>query len=182
MKSNYFKLLLLISIGYLSFFSLAQAQTINLATTIIQNYQSASPAFKLSNMVTYAYANTFVFNPKKLRWVAYGSNGKVIKSGFAIGGSSYCRDIHRSCRTRSGVYHVHAKGGPGCKSSRYPLGKGGAPMPYCAFFNGNYAIHGSYELPHYNASHGCIRVTPASARWLHHNFFRIGTRVVVLPY
>jgi hypothetical protein len=126
-------------------------------------------------------SNTFIFNPRTLTWKAV-SNGKVIRSGKASGGSRYCRDIGRSCKTPSGTYHVFSKGGASCKSSRYPLGKGGAKMPYCMFFAKNYAVHGSYELPNYNASHGCIRVQPDAARWLNHNFMHIGSTVVVQPY
>ena len=37
-----------------------------------------------------------------------------------------------------------------------------SPMPYSIFFNGGYAIHGSYEIAHLGrpASHGCIRLRP----------------------
>ena len=128
------------------------------------------------------FANTFIFYPSKLKWTAVNGNGSVVRSGKASGGSGYCRDIRRSCRTPVGTYHVISEGGPDCRSSRYPLGGGGAKMPYCMFFSKYYAIHGSYELPNYNASHGCIRVRPADAKWLQQNFVRIGTTVVVKPY
>ena len=41
----------------------------------------------------------------------------------------------------------------------------GSPMPYSIFFNGGYAIHGSYEISHLGrpASHGCIRLHPDNA-------------------
>jgi hypothetical protein len=41
----------------------------------------------------------------------------------------------------------------------------GSPMPYSIFFNGGYAIHGSYEISHLGrpASHGCIRLHPQHA-------------------
>lgn len=126
-------------------------------------------------------SNAFIFNPRSLTWKAV-ANGRVIRSGKAIGGARYCSDIGRSCRTPSGTYSVLSKGGPGCRSSRYPLGKGGAKMPYCMFFSKNYAVHGSYELPNYNASHGCIRVQPDAARWLSQSFMHVGTTVVVQPY
>ncbi|MBA3537012.1 MAG: L,D-transpeptidase [Tatlockia sp.] len=126
-------------------------------------------------------SNAFIFNPRSLTWKAV-SNGKVIRSGKAVGGGKYCKDVGRSCKTPSGSYSVISKGGPGCRSSRYPLGKGGAKMPYCMFFAKNYAVHGSYEMPNYNASHGCIRVQPAAARWLSQNFMRIGTPVIVKSY
>ena len=127
------------------------------------------------------FANTFVFYPKKLKWEAI-KNGKVVKSGRASGGKGYCPDIKRSCRTPTGTFHVISKGGPECRSSRYPVGRGGAKMPYCMFFSQYYAIHGSYELPNYNARHGCIRIRPSDAQWLQHNFVDIGTTVVVKPY
>jgi len=127
-------------------------------------------------------SNTFIFNPQKLSWVAIGENGQVVNSGKASGGSHYCRDLRRGCKTPSGVYKVWSKQGAGCRSSKYPLGRGGAPMPYCMFFNKNYAIHGSYDVPNHNASHGCIRVTPAAARWLNQHFIKIGTTVIVKPY
>jgi hypothetical protein len=40
-----------------------------------------------------------------------------------------------------------------------------SPMPYSIFFNGGYAIHGSYEISRLGrpASHGCIRLHPANA-------------------
>jgi lipoprotein-anchoring transpeptidase ErfK/SrfK len=41
----------------------------------------------------------------------------------------------------------------------------GSPMPYSIFFNGGYAIHGSYEISRLGrpASHGCIRLHPDNA-------------------
>src|SRR5476651_813177 len=40
-----------------------------------------------------------------------------------------------------------------------------SPMPYSIFFDGGYAIHGSYEISHLGrpASHGCIRLHPQNA-------------------
>lgn len=130
----------------------------------------------------YAYRNAFVFSPKHLSWKAYNSQGKVIRSGRASGGAHYCRDVGRACRTPRGSFSIISKRGASCRSSRYPRGRGGAPMPYCMFFTKHYGIHGSHDVPRRNASHGCIRVRPAAAKWLYYNFVRIGTRVVVLPY
>ena len=127
-------------------------------------------------------SNTFVFNPRSLTWKAINNKGAVVKSGRASGGRGYCPDIRRSCRTPSGTYHITSKRGADCRSSRYPLGGGGAKMPYCMFFSENYAIHGSYDVPNRNASHGCIRVRPKDAIWLHRNFIKIGTKVIVKPY
>ena len=43
-----------------------------------------------------------------------------------------------------------------------------SPMPYSIFFDGGYAIHGSYEVMHLGrpASHGCIRLHPQNAALL----------------
>ncbi|HEL9669923.1 TPA: L,D-transpeptidase, partial [Legionella pneumophila] len=122
------------------------------------------------------------FNPNTLTWKAISANGKVIRTGRGSGGKHYCSDVRRSCKTPSGVFRVISKGGPGCRSSRYPLGKGGAPMPYCMFFSKLYAIHGSPDVPNYNASHGCVRVKPHDARWLSQNFIKIGTKVIIKSY
>lgn len=124
---------------------------------------------------------TFVFDPKQLQWFAY-YNGSLINSGRASGGRYYCPDIGKPCKTPVGVFRVSHKGGPECKSSKYPIGKGNAPMPYCMFFKGGFAIHGSWALPNYNASHGCIRVHPSDARWLNQAFMSPGTRVIVKSY
>lgn len=142
------------------------------------SYQRQYP----SKPILVAYRNAFVFNPRKLRWYAYDSKGRLIKSGHASGGRGYCPDLKRSCRTPVGHFRVQRKGGPGCKSAKFPLGRGGSPMPYCSFFSRYYAVHGSYHVPNYNASHGCIRVHPSAARWLSKNFLFYGTKVIVLPY
>lgn len=124
----------------------------------------------------------FVFNPKRLAWGAYNANGELIRSGRASGGKGYCRDVRRRCRTPIGHFRVYRKGSSGCRSSKFPLGRGGAPMPYCMFFYHGFAIHGSPDVPNYNASHGCVRVLPSAAQWLHGNFIRHGTKVIVQPY
>ena len=40
-----------------------------------------------------------------------------------------------------------------------------APMPYAVFFNGGYAIHGTYEVRQLGrpASHGCVRLETRNA-------------------
>jgi lipoprotein-anchoring transpeptidase ErfK/SrfK len=124
---------------------------------------------------------TFIFNPRTLSWHAY-QNGNLIRAGRASGGRSYCPDIRRSCRTIPGTFRIISKGSPSCRSTRFPVGRGGAPMPYCMFYSRYYAVHGSPDVPNYNASHGCIRVTPRDAQWLSHYFIDIGTKVIVKPY
>lgn len=132
--------------------------------------------------MTQVASNTFIFNPNTLTWKAINQEGQVVKTGKGSGGRSYCPDIHRRCKTPSGTFQIRSKGGAGCRSSRYPVGRGGAPMPYCMFFSQYYAIHGSYDVPNHNASHGCVRVKPHDARWLSRNFIKIGTKVIIKPY
>lgn len=129
-------------------------------------------------------SNLFVFDPSDLEWYAYDSTGSLVNSGKAIGGASYCPDIDEACDTPTGVYRVYRKGGPECESNTFPIEEGGgAPMPYCMFFNKGIAIHGSeYNLPNFHVSHGCVRVTYDDAYWLSNNFITVGTRVVVRPY
>jgi len=121
--------------------------------------------------------NTFIFNPRTLSYKAINSRGKVVKRGRASGGSNYCRDLGRSCRTPVGTFRIISKRGADCYSSRYR-----SRMPYCMFFKRLYAIHGHSHVPKYNASHGCIRLPVSDAKWLYHNFIRHGTRVIVKPY
>lgn len=131
---------------------------------------------------SYAAGNTFIFNPNNLSWKAINEQGKVVRTGKGSGGSTYCADIRRGCKTPAGQYRIISKGSAGCRSSRYPLGGGGAPMPYCMFFSKYYAIHGSNDVPNRNASHGCVRVKPADAQWLSRNFIKVGTKVIIKPY
>lgn len=126
-------------------------------------------------------ADTIVVDPSVHAWGAY-SGGRLVKAGLASAGSNYCKDLHRPCRTRAGYYHIQSLGSAGCKSTRFPLGKGGAPMPYCMYFNGNFALHGSYELAEGNISHGCVRMHVDDARWIRYNFARVGTPVIVRSY
>lgn len=126
---------------------------------------------------------TFVFDPKATAWAAYDAQGNRVKTGRASGGKDFCEDIGRSCRTVTGSFRVYSKKGSECKSSKYPIETGGgARMPYCMHFHGGYSIHGAYEVPNYNASHGCIRVLPSAARWLNQEFVDVGTRVEVKSY
>lgn len=126
----------------------------------------------------------FIFDPNYSAWALYDKNGQRLNTGRASGGKAYCPDVGRPCRTVSGNFRIYSKGDFDCESSKYPLEtNGGAPMPYCMHFNKGYAVHGSYDVPDYNASHGCIRITPAAAQWLNtNNYISIGSSVIVLPY
>jgi len=125
----------------------------------------------------------FIFDPNFNAWALYDENGTRLNTGKASGGKAYCPDISAPCRTTSGTFKIYSKGGADCISHTFPLEtKGGAPMPYCMFFNGGLAVHGSSDIPNYNASHGCIRITPPVAKWLSEEHLDIGDTVIVLPY
>src|SRR5688572_10244222 len=125
-----------------------------LATFSKPAYSTSTPYLRVDLQLP--VYKTFIFNPRALTWKAV-SNGKVIKTGRASGGRTYCSDLKRSCRTPTGSFYIQSKRGADCRSPRYPVRKGGAKMPYCMFYSQYYAIHGSYDVPNYNASHGCIR-------------------------
>ncbi|MGL5741684.1 MAG: L,D-transpeptidase [Legionella sp.] len=124
-----------------------------------------------------------VFSPKATAWAAYDREGNRVNTGSASGGQDFCADEGKPCHTVTGTFSIYSKKGEDCTSSIYPLEThGGARMPYCMHFHGGYSIHAAYDVPNYNASHGCIRVLPSAARWLNQNFADIGTTVVVEPY
>lgn len=124
-----------------------------------------------------------IVDPNIPAWAAYDVEGNLVKTGRASAGQDYCPDLRRACRTVTGTFKVYSKGGANCKSSIFPLAThGGAPMPYCMHFYKGYALHGSYQVEDYDASHGCVRLIPSSAEWLSKNFVTIGTTVIIEPY
>jgi hypothetical protein len=123
-----------------------------------------------------------LIDPNVHAWGAYDSSGKLIRAGLATAGASYCPDIGRGCKTTPGSFRIYTLGGPECKSTRYPRPRGGAPMPYCMFFNKHQGLHGSPYVMEGNASHGCVRMRVADAEWVRYQFATIGTRVVVRAY
>lgn len=131
-----------------------------------------------------------IVDPNVHAFGAYSASGELMRTGVVTAGGKWCRDIHRSCRTKSGVFRIYSLGSRGCKSSKYPLPRGGAPMPYCMFFNKNQGLHGSYEVVRGNVSHGCVRLHVEDAEWLRFDFVEgpnasngyRGTKVIVRPY
>ncbi len=117
----------------------------------------------------------------QLAWGAYDDGGNLVKWGRASGGKNYCADINKGCKTVTGTFTIYRKQGSECKSNRFPVGKGGAPMPYCMHFHGAYAMHGG-QVPNYNASHGCVRLVHEDAQWLNEDFVRVGSTRVNITY
>jgi hypothetical protein len=56
-----------------------------------------------------------------------------------------------------------------------------APMPHAIFFNGGYAIHGTYETRWLGrpASHGCVRLAPGHAAILYELVKREGASILI---
>ncbi len=123
-------------------------------------------------------SGTIVVNQSELAWGAYNASGKLVKWGPMSGGKNYCPDVKRGCRTISGAFTIYRSQGEGCRSSKYPRPNGGARMPYCMHFYKGYALHGSTSVPGHHASHGCVRMFIEDAKWLNHNFIKVGATKV----
>ncbi|PJD92963.1 MAG: L,D-transpeptidase [Legionella sp.] len=129
-----------------------------------------------------------IVDQDKLAWGAY-KDGQLIKWGPIASGRDKCTDSANSCRTLTGSYRVFSKEDSNCKSDIFPIGRGGAKMPYCMYFHKGFALHGSDDMPGFRASHGCVRLFVRDAKWLNLEFVETssdsneqrGTKVVVRP-
>tara|TARA_R110000868_G_scaffold203421_7_gene451245 strand:+ start:2176 stop:2718 length:543 start_codon:yes stop_codon:yes gene_type:complete len=157
--------------------SYTSAQKAESRSSLPANYASRLP----QTMQTHGKRVVLV-DPKVHAWGAYDSSGKLIKAGLATAGGYYCKDVGRACKTPAGTFRINSLGAASCKSSLYPKPNGGAPMPYCMFFNKNIGFHGSAYVMEGNQSHGCVRMKVADAEWMRYNFAKIGTKVIVKPY
>ena len=130
-----------------------------------------------------------VVDQDKLAWGAYDQQGNLLRWGPIASGSTKCSDSSNSCLTLTGMFRVYNMEHEKCDSDVFPIGKGGAKMPYCMFFHKGFALHGSDDIPGYRASHGCVRMFTEDAKWLNHEFVDIaneknnqkGTLVIVKP-
>jgi hypothetical protein len=132
-----------------------------------------------------------VVDPDHHAWAAYDADGVLVRWGPASAGADYCKDIEKECRTHEGSFRVYSLGSSDCYSSKFPLPDGGAPMPYCMYFQNGQALHGEPNgLPGYNASHGCVRMYVNDAEWLRYSFIEgpnsgnkyRGTKIIVNDY
>ena len=130
-------------------------------------------------------------DPNEFAWAAYDATGHLVRWGPASCGADYCRDIQDECRTHAGSFRVYSLGDIDCYSTKFPLPDGGAPMPYCMYFQNGQALHGEPRgLPGHNASHGCVRMYVNDAEWLRYSFIEgpnsknhyRGTKVIVKDY
>ncbi len=133
-----------------------------------------------------------IWDPKLLAWAAYNEGGILTRWGPGVGGKEWCPDIERPCKTINGTFRLMYKTGRYHRSDHYPVGEclgsllarpGCAPMPwFMCFDDDGYGLHGSDEIPGYNASHGCIRIFTDDAEWLNLNFVNERTDIIILPY
>ena len=131
-----------------------------------------------------------IVDQEKLAWGAYDAQGNLLKWGPISSGSDRCSDNSSpTCRTKVGIFRVFSKENKHCQSDVFPVGRGGAKMPYCMFFHKGFALHGSNDIPGRRASHGCVRMFEKDAKWLNLDFVELsnesnrhlGTKVVVRP-
>lgn len=130
-----------------------------------------------------------IIDQDKLAWAAYNAEGQLVYWGPIASGRDRCPDSANACLTLTGIYRVFSKEDEHCKSDVFPIGKGGAKMPYCMYFHKGFAMHGSDDMPGFRASHGCVRMFVRDAKWLNKEFVdssseinnNMGTKVVVRP-
>ncbi|RUR07950.1 L,D-transpeptidase [Legionella sp. km772] len=130
-----------------------------------------------------------IVDQEKLAWGAYDAQGNLVLWGPISSGRDKCSDSNKSCRTLTGIFRVFSKENSKCTSDVFPIGKGGAKMPYCMYFHKGFALHGSDDIPGVRASHGCVRMFIEDAKWLNLNFVELssernnfmGTKVTVRP-
>lgn len=124
-----------------------------------------------------------VIDHYNMAWAAY-EESQLLRWGPISAGSPKCFENPGGCQTPGGQYQIIRKNGKDCASNSYPQlisgERGGAAMPYCMFFYKGYAIHGSYHLPGYHNSHGCVRLLVEDAKWLFYQFATLGTKVLVI--
>lgn len=148
--------------------------------------------YDVSPFPRYIEANgekTIYVSQKKLAWAAYDPDGELLWWGPISSGIGKCPGVIGGCTTPTGSFRIIRKQDVECVSTVFPRRSngddGGALMPYCMHFYMGFALHGSYELPGYKASHGCVRMFIEDARWLNEEFVDLpgdgmkGTRVVI---
>ncbi|KTD21528.1 enhanced entry protein EnhA [Legionella lansingensis] len=131
-----------------------------------------------------------VVDQDKLAWAAYGADGQLVRWGPISSGSDICSDrSSKTCRTMTGIFHFFSRENEKCRSNVFPIGRGGARMPYCMYFHKGFALHGSEDIPGHRASHGCVRMFTEDAKWMNHHFIdltndktqKLGTKVIIRP-
>jgi lipoprotein-anchoring transpeptidase ErfK/SrfK len=147
-------------------------------------YDDRDYAMRIPQYVNNKGERAIIVYPSVHAWGAYDEEGNLVRAGIATAGDNWCEDIKRPCRTAVGSFRIVSLGGADCYSTIYPLPKGGGLMPYCMYFHGGQALHGSPDnaVVEDNISHGCVRLKIPDAEWIRYNFAKYGTKVIVRPY
>ncbi len=104
-----------------------------------------------------------------------GSTKMVLNTSTASGERYEFQGQWYTARTRTGDFNVRYIDGTGWREGE--LGKMWRPQ----FYSGNYAIHGSPDIPPYPASHGCSRVSTAAMDMIWRDgLMSMGSRVLVV--
>jgi hypothetical protein len=150
----------------------------------VSTYNSYDYAARIPQQINATGEKVVVVYPTVYTWGAYNEEGDLIRAGIATSGGKWCEDLGRPCQTSVGTFRIRSLGDGSCISTRYPLPNGGGLMPYCMYFSGNMALHGSPDgaVVEDNISHGCVRMLIPDAEWLRYNFASRGTKVIVQPY
>lgn len=172
----------LIIVQLLLFPITAQAHLI----TEISGSPFATEGAPLPHFVKNTFEKFILVDPREHVWGAYTANGKLIRWGVATAGADRCTDSGLPCRTKIGNFRIYLLGNNNCSSYKYD----NAPMPYCMYFNGSQALHGSSEIEFANRSHGCVRIHVEDAKWLRYHFVEKpslannyrGTKIIIRPY
>jgi len=148
------------------------------------NYDESKYVAHLPRQMDTGNEKLVLVDPVIHAWGAYDANGQLVRGGIATAGADYCYDEKRPCRTDAGTFRIYYERGEDCVSKIYPIHKGGALMPYCMFFHEGQSLHGSPDnmLVETNISHGCVHIRIPDAEWLHDQFVKIGTKVIIMPY
>jgi len=178
-KTRYSAILLFIFVSLFSYSSYSQVYEIN-------GSPFATEGAPLPQRIKSQDEKVIIVDPATHVWGAYAANGALVRWGIATAGADECSDSDDSCRTNIGEFRIYSLGNSGCASNKYD----NAPMPYCMFFNGGQAIHGSSDVQFNNVSHGCIRLHIDDAKWLRYEFAEgpartnnyLGTKVIIKSY
>lgn len=173
------KLLFLIPI-FLSFISCA-------TTTSQGDRFSSDYGSRIPQTIDTRGQKIVLIDPNEHTWGAYDRDGNLIRAGIATAGGEVCppdAEDEENCQTGVGTFHITSMGDEDCYSKKYPRPDGGGLMPYCMYFNGGQALHGSPDniVVENNVSHGCVRMRIPDAEWMRNNFAQVGTKVIVMPY
>lgn len=173
-----------------------ELQRLNRRNTLVWRNHCLAMPFDFNKIVPpfpqvdarFPHGRAVIVDLKKLAWVAY-ENGRLVRWGAANGGSKICRETGKmKCKSPVGLRQILLLGKAGKRSDLYPIDckdkrRCGHPMPYyMKLVSSGEGLHGDRHLVGSNASHGCIRMFKADARWMNLEFAHVGMPVFLEDY